>query len=279
MKDESNLNKVANRSADDRAADDRRADARGYSPPPRHLAAIGGSIAAHALILGAIIFLASRAQPRGDHWVLAYVIDLGAAHGTAAEGGGALRARLDLGPAAPPEAAISRKAHRRSRRALASIPSPPIEERSTDRIDQKSARGESTAAPASRSAGANRPELSNPASNHAGSGGSGGQGAGGGAGGTSIAGADYGSDPAPAYPAHSRRRGEQGTVTLHVLIAASGAVERVELLASSGFRGLDDAAIEVVRERWRFVPARRDGLAIESWAIVPIRFTLTEASN
>ncbi len=67
-------------------------------------------------------------------------------------------------------------------------------------------------------------------------------------------------------------------MTLHVLVAADGTVERVELAQSSGFDSLDRSAFETVRTRWRFVPARRDGAAVESWVLVPIRFTLAEAS-
>jgi periplasmic protein TonB len=107
-----------------------------------------------------------------------------------------------------------------------------------------------------------------------------GAGGSGGGNGSGISGAyaRYGSNPPPPYPERARRRGEQGTVTLHVLVAADGAVEHVELAASSGFDSLDRSALETIRARWRFVPARRDGVAVESWVLVPIRFTLTEAS-
>ncbi len=282
-----------------RSTDNRGTDARGYTLPPRHLAAIAGSIAAHALILCAIVFLAARVEPRGHHWVLAYVIDLGAARGVGGDGGGSIAARLDPGLASPPEEAAPKsptlaprpKHHPRRRdRLLASLSPPerPIEADSIERTDDETThRDSSTAAPppsdANHSEGA---ANSNRAASADGSGGKGdtggagvGSGIGDGTGGISVARADYDSDPPPLYPSRSRRRGEQGTVTLHVLIAASGAVERVELIASSGFRDLDDAALETVRSRWRFVPARRDGVAFESWVIVPIRFALTEASN
>jgi protein TonB len=93
-----------------------------------------------------------------------------------------------------------------------------------------------------------------------------------------MASADYGQNPAPPYPERSRRRDEQGTVTLHVLVAADGSVERVELAESSGFDSLDRSALDTVRLKWRFVPARRDGVTMESWVLVPIRFSLKEAS-
>ena len=75
----------------------------------------------------------------------------------------------------------------------------------------------------------------------------------------SIAHADYASNPPPVYPSVARRREQQGTVTVRVLVGADGAVERAEVAESSGFDSLDDAALETVRSRWRFVPARHDG--------------------
>ena len=38
-------------------------------------------------------------------------------------------------------------------------------------------------------------------------------------------------------------------------------------------------ALDTVRARWRFVPAQRDGVGVESWCEVPIRFALTEAQT
>ena len=67
-------------------------------------------------------------------------------------------------------------------------------------------------------------------------------------------------------------------MTLRVLVGIDGLVARVELAESSGFDALDDAALETVRHRWRFVPARHGGLPVESWVLVPIRFALTEAN-
>src|SRR5208283_3192433 len=94
----------------------------------------------------------------------------------------------------------------------------------------------------------------------------------------SIAHADYARNPLPAYPAIARRRAQQGTVTVSVLVGADGSVERAEVADSSGFDALDNAALETVRSRWRFVPARHGGLAVESWVLVPIRFALIEAN-
>ena len=85
--------------------------------------------------------------------------------------------------------------------------------------------------------------------------------------------ADYLSNPKPAYPAASRRLGEEGKVVLRVRVSAAGAALAVEVKQSSGFTRLDEAAKSAV-ERWRFVPARRGDEAVESWVAVPIVFWL-----
>jgi len=92
-----------------------------------------------------------------------------------------------------------------------------------------------------------------------------------------LAYADYRVNPPPRYPIHARRRNQQGTVTLRVLVGSDGSVERVEVAESSGVESLDAAALETVRSRWRFVAARRNGASVESWVLVPIRFALKEA--
>jgi protein TonB len=85
--------------------------------------------------------------------------------------------------------------------------------------------------------------------------------------------ADYLHNPAPRYPATSRRLGESGRVVLRVLVSAGGMAERVELRHSSGSRRLDDAALETV-QRWKFVPARQGDTPVAAWVLVPIVFTL-----
>lgn len=85
--------------------------------------------------------------------------------------------------------------------------------------------------------------------------------------------AAYLDNPAPAYPALSRRSGEQGRVLLRVLVNAAGRADDVQLRSSSGSARLDEAARETVR-RWRFVPARRGDEAVPAWVLVPISFSL-----
>jgi protein TonB len=89
--------------------------------------------------------------------------------------------------------------------------------------------------------------------------------------------AAYLHSPPPAYPLSARRNGEEGTVTLRVLVARDGAPASVVVERSSGHARLDRSALEAVRA-WRFVPAREDGEAVETWMLVPIAFRLQEAS-
>lgn len=78
---------------------------------------------------------------------------------------------------------------------------------------------------------------------------------------------------APAYPQTSSRLGEEGRVTLLLLIAADGSVADIKLERSSGFMRLDRAAIGAVK-RWRFIPARQGGQAIAYWYSQVVTFSL-----
>lgn len=86
--------------------------------------------------------------------------------------------------------------------------------------------------------------------------------------------ADYLDNPRPAYPAMSRRLGEEGKVLLRVLVGSEGRAREVQLKEGSGFARLDQAAREAVA-RWRFVPARKGSEAVEGWVLVPITFSLS----
>ncbi|MDO8904709.1 energy transducer TonB [Hydrogenophaga sp.] len=85
--------------------------------------------------------------------------------------------------------------------------------------------------------------------------------------------ADYLSNPAPAYPALSRRLGEQGKVVVRVFIEASGSATRAEIGSSSGYERLDQTALQTV-QRWRYVPGKRNGVPEAMWFNVPITFVL-----
>ena len=85
--------------------------------------------------------------------------------------------------------------------------------------------------------------------------------------------ASYLDNSEPAYPALSRRLGEQGRVILRVLVNARGTADEVQLRTPSGFARLDEAARDTV-SRWRFVPARRGAEPVPAWVLIPISFRL-----
>lgn len=85
--------------------------------------------------------------------------------------------------------------------------------------------------------------------------------------------AAYLQNPAPTYPAISKRMGEQGKVVLRVLIGTDGQPQKVELNKSSGYDRLDRQAQDTVM-RWRFVPGKRNGVPETMWYLVPINFVL-----
>lgn len=81
------------------------------------------------------------------------------------------------------------------------------------------------------------------------------------------------SAPPPRYPVESRRRKEQGTVFLSVLVGLDGSVAEIGVARSSGSSRLDKAALEAVR-RWRWSPMMRAGAAVMVRGIVDIPFVL-----
>lgn len=88
--------------------------------------------------------------------------------------------------------------------------------------------------------------------------------------------AAYLNNPGPRYPSASIRSREQGTVMLLVLVNAQGRAEKVTVDTGSGHARLDEAAVEVVRERWRFVAAKQGDQAVAAWVKVPITFELKQ---
>jgi len=85
--------------------------------------------------------------------------------------------------------------------------------------------------------------------------------------------AAYLNNPKPAYPALSKRLGEQGKVVVRVLIGIDGRAQQAEIRNSSGYDRLDQAALATVRQ-WRYVPGTRNGVPEAMWFNVPINFIL-----
>lgn len=79
----------------------------------------------------------------------------------------------------------------------------------------------------------------------------------------------------PAYPRISKRRGEEGTVTLSVRVLRDGSVAQADILESSGYRRLDEAAVKGALQT-TFTPALRLGRPVESTTRLSYTFRLTD---
>lgn len=77
----------------------------------------------------------------------------------------------------------------------------------------------------------------------------------------------------PPYPAGKIRSEEEGVVTVRVLVGPDGRVKQVEKVDAA-----DDAFYQATAQqalkRWRFKPATRDGVAVEGWRTMTVRFEL-----
>jgi TonB family protein len=80
----------------------------------------------------------------------------------------------------------------------------------------------------------------------------------------------------PEYPPASRRAGEEGTVTLRAFVDENGRCSQIEVVKSSGFPKLDEAAVNEVKRNWRFVPGKEDGKPVSMWHTFAVTFRLTD---
>ncbi|MBC7985832.1 MAG: energy transducer TonB [Sphingomonadaceae bacterium] len=80
----------------------------------------------------------------------------------------------------------------------------------------------------------------------------------------------------PTYPSAMRRAGTEGRVTVRVRIGADGRVKEVQLVSAT-----NDHFFEATRRqalsRWRFEPATRDGVRVESWQTQTVVFRMENA--
>jgi TonB family protein len=84
----------------------------------------------------------------------------------------------------------------------------------------------------------------------------------------------YNVNTPPKYPGLARKRGEEGTVVLKVLVDLDGMVNTLVVETSSGSGLLDRAAAAAVKQ-WRFEPGQKNGRPVEMWVMVPVVFELT----
>jgi len=82
-----------------------------------------------------------------------------------------------------------------------------------------------------------------------------------------------GSCAKPVYPSASRRLEEEGTVSLRFLIGTDGHVLQSEIVKSSGFARLDEAA-RAALSKCQFRPGTVDGRPEQSWANIQYQWRL-----
>ena len=75
------------------------------------------------------------------------------------------------------------------------------------------------------------------------------------------------------YPKASLMNEEQGTTSMSFLISADGSVADSKLEKSSGFKGLDKAAIKSL-SACKFKPGSKDGTAAQTWTKVDYAWKL-----
>lgn len=77
----------------------------------------------------------------------------------------------------------------------------------------------------------------------------------------------------PQYPKRSEEKGEEGTVVFRFLVGTDGKVQSAQLVQSSGFERLDNAAKDAFMQ-CTFTPGTIDGVAQSSWVKQPFTWRL-----
>lgn len=79
----------------------------------------------------------------------------------------------------------------------------------------------------------------------------------------------------PPYPPEEQRAGNSGRVVVRVLIGADGRVKQVEKVSAASdafFAATERQALG----KWRFKPATKDGVPIEQWKTMSLRFEIND---
>lgn len=77
----------------------------------------------------------------------------------------------------------------------------------------------------------------------------------------------------PPYPPQLLRTGVEGAVVVRVLVGTDGRVKQVAILSADDPLFADATERQALR-KWRFKPATRDGIAIEAWKQMTVRFQI-----
>lgn len=83
----------------------------------------------------------------------------------------------------------------------------------------------------------------------------------------------YAGQMQPDYPAGLQRREIEGMVEVRVLVGPDGRVKQIQMVSATDpefFKATEQQALK----RWRFQPATRDGIPIEGWRTMTVRFKL-----
>jgi protein TonB len=81
----------------------------------------------------------------------------------------------------------------------------------------------------------------------------------------------------PPYPSLARKLGEQGQVQLRLTISPQGIVTAAQVVKTSGFADLDQAAVSWVLANWKYRPATAAGSPVASSANATVVFNLKNA--
>ena len=79
----------------------------------------------------------------------------------------------------------------------------------------------------------------------------------------------------PTYPRISRKRGDEGTVSLSIEVLKSGKAGKVSVVRSSGHKRLDESALRAAKKT-KFVPATQFGKKIDSIMMFSYTFLLAD---
>ena len=75
------------------------------------------------------------------------------------------------------------------------------------------------------------------------------------------------------YPSQARKQGIKGYVTLNLLVAPNGSVEKTQIINSQPEGVFDSVAVNSVRQ-WRFTPGMNKGQRVAVWVEQTIKFAL-----
>jgi len=78
----------------------------------------------------------------------------------------------------------------------------------------------------------------------------------------------------PVHPTDLKREGIGGMVSIMILVDENGSVQNPTVQKSSN-PGFERPALEAV-SRWKFKPARKDGLAVAVNVVVPVKFSISD---